>query len=227
MVNEKRSRGRQRVDMVKMTNKNSLQVTFSKRRVSLFKKASELCTLTRSEIAIMVFSPGSKVYSFGSPSVSQILEKYETQASHFIGSQGSINEANLTCDKTNEISVNEELRRLEDHLDAMKKMSSELAQMVRADQNRYWWQAPIQELSVEQLEQLKIAYEELDKRVQIQAQKGLPPNVNLFPNFNISVKNGSSFAADQEPFGFGVENLSSSFVDPNATGSWNSLDGYF
>ncbi|CAI9113128.1 OLC1v1013671C1 [Oldenlandia corymbosa var. corymbosa] len=191
MVSGKMSQGRKRVDMVKMTNKNNLQVTFSKRRVGLFKKASELCTLTGSELAIVVFSPGSKVYSFGSPSVSQVLQKYETQAQDFIGSQGSIDKANQARRGANEISLNEELRTLEDRMDVVKKRSSELAQMVRASQNQYWWQAPIEELSVEQLEQLKTAYEELDKRVQIQAQKGC-----------------------QNATG----NLSFPCVDPNATG---------
>ncbi|CAI9095408.1 OLC1v1031357C1 [Oldenlandia corymbosa var. corymbosa] len=171
MATAKMNRGRQRVDMVKMTNENNLQVTFSKRRVGLFKKASELCTLTGSEVAIVVFSPGSKAYSFGSPSVSEILEKYETQVPHFIGPQGSIDEANQTRRRANEISLNEELRALEDHLDAVNKRSREFTKMVRGNQNQYWWQAPIEELSMEQLEQLKIAYEELDKRVQIQAQK--------------------------------------------------------
>ncbi|KAG5610743.1 hypothetical protein H5410_022024 [Solanum commersonii] len=39
------SKGRQRVDMVKMKNARNLQVTFSKHRAGLLKKASELCTL--------------------------------------------------------------------------------------------------------------------------------------------------------------------------------------
>ncbi|CAI9100043.1 OLC1v1036963C1 [Oldenlandia corymbosa var. corymbosa] len=183
------SRGRQRVNMVKMTNENNLQVTFSKRRVGLFKKASELCTLTGSELAIVVFSPGGNIYSFGSPSVSQILEKYETQAPYFIGPQGSIDEVIQGRRRANEITLNEELRALEDQMDTVKKRSSELSEMERANQNWYWWKVPIEELSVEQLEQLKIAFEELDKRVQIQAQKGLPPNTNLFPNFNIPEPN--------------------------------------
>ncbi|KAM3377356.1 hypothetical protein P3S68_009769 [Capsicum galapagoense] len=65
------SRGRKKVEIVKMKNESNMQVTFSKRRAGLFKKASELCTLCGAEIAIVVFSPGkaNKVYSFGHPSV--------------------------------------------------------------------------------------------------------------------------------------------------------------
>ncbi|CAI9100085.1 OLC1v1037010C1 [Oldenlandia corymbosa var. corymbosa] len=187
MATVKMTRGRQKVNMVKMTNDSNLQVTFSKRRKGLFKKASELCTRTGSELAVVVFSPGSKVYSFGSPSVDQVLEKYETKAPHFIAPQGSTDEAHQANSSTNMVKLNEELSALEDHMDAMKKTSNKLAQMASANHNSYWWHAPIEELSVEQLEHLKLAYEELHRGVQIQAQKGLSLNVNLFPNFNIPV----------------------------------------
>ena len=54
------TKGRQKVPIVKMETMSHLQVTFSKRRNGLFKKASELCTLTEAEIALVVFSPGQK-----------------------------------------------------------------------------------------------------------------------------------------------------------------------
>ncbi|BBN69862.1 AGAMOUS-like 62 [Prunus dulcis] len=57
----RKSKGRQKVEMVKMANESNLQVTFSKRRSGLFKKASELCTLCGAEVAIIVFSPGRKL----------------------------------------------------------------------------------------------------------------------------------------------------------------------
>ncbi|XP_021893988.1 agamous-like MADS-box protein AGL62 [Carica papaya] len=57
----RKSKGRQKVEMVKMNNETNLQVTFSKHRAELFKKASELSTLCGAEIAIIVFSPGQKV----------------------------------------------------------------------------------------------------------------------------------------------------------------------
>ncbi|XP_075095323.1 agamous-like MADS-box protein AGL62 [Nicotiana tabacum] len=72
----KRSKGRQKVDMVKMQNESNLQVTFSKRRAGLFKKASDLCTLCGAEVALVVFSPGCKPYSFGHPNVNETIDKY-------------------------------------------------------------------------------------------------------------------------------------------------------
>lgn len=62
--------------MAKMENESNLQVTFSKRRSGLFKKASELNTLCGADIAVIVFSPGGKVYSFGHPSVELVLNRF-------------------------------------------------------------------------------------------------------------------------------------------------------
>ncbi|XP_021912038.1 agamous-like MADS-box protein AGL62 [Carica papaya] len=72
----RKSKGRQKVEMVKMNNESNLQVTFSKHRARLFKKASELSTLCGAEIAIIVFSPGQKVFSFGHPCVHTVLERF-------------------------------------------------------------------------------------------------------------------------------------------------------
>lgn len=72
----RKSRGRQKLEMVKMSNQSSLQVTFSKRRTGLFKKASELCTLCAAEVAIIVFSPGNKVFSFGHPNVESVFYRF-------------------------------------------------------------------------------------------------------------------------------------------------------
>ena len=51
-------------------------VTFSKRRNGLFKKANELAILCGAEIAIIVFSPGGKPFSFGHPSVHAITQRF-------------------------------------------------------------------------------------------------------------------------------------------------------
>lgn len=72
----KKSKGRQKVEMVKMKNEMSLQVTFSKRRFGVFKKASELCTLCDAQIALIVFSPSQKAFSFGHPNVNTVIDRF-------------------------------------------------------------------------------------------------------------------------------------------------------
>ena len=71
-----KSKGRQKIVMAKMSKESNLKVTFSKRRSGLFKKASDLSTLCGVEIAIVVFSPGKRVFSFGHPNVEQIFDKF-------------------------------------------------------------------------------------------------------------------------------------------------------
>jgi hypothetical protein len=67
MSSERKGKGRQRIQMKKMSNESNMLVTFSKRRSGLFKKASELCTLCGVDVALVVFSPSEKAFSFGHP----------------------------------------------------------------------------------------------------------------------------------------------------------------
>ncbi|XP_022846942.1 agamous-like MADS-box protein AGL29 [Olea europaea var. sylvestris] len=69
--------GRRKIEIRKIDNKNSLQVTFSKRRSGLFKKAAETSLLCGANIAILIQSPGNKFFTFGEPSVESILNRYQ------------------------------------------------------------------------------------------------------------------------------------------------------
>jgi hypothetical protein len=72
----------QKVEMKKISKESNLRVSFSRRRSGLFKKASELCTLSGAEVALVVFSPSEKVFSFGHPNVDTIIDRYLSQVPH-------------------------------------------------------------------------------------------------------------------------------------------------
>ncbi|KAF9687761.1 hypothetical protein SADUNF_Sadunf02G0126600 [Salix dunnii] len=57
---------RGKTQMRRIENATSRQVTFSKRRNGLLKKAFELSVLCDAEVAVIVFSPRGKLYEFGS-----------------------------------------------------------------------------------------------------------------------------------------------------------------
>lgn len=57
---------RKKIQIKKIDNISSRQVTFSKRRKGLFKKAQELSTLCDADIALMVFSATSKLFEYAS-----------------------------------------------------------------------------------------------------------------------------------------------------------------
>ncbi|KAH6774134.1 AGAMOUS-like 14 [Perilla frutescens var. hirtella] len=52
--------------MKRIENATSRQVTFSKRRSGLLKKAFELSVLCDAQLALIIFSPKGKLYEFSS-----------------------------------------------------------------------------------------------------------------------------------------------------------------
>ncbi|XP_058225024.1 agamous-like MADS-box protein MADS3 [Rhododendron vialii] len=69
--------GRGRVELKRIENKINRQVTFSKRRNGLLKKAYELSMLCDAEVALIIFSSRGKLYEFGSAGMTKTLEKYQ------------------------------------------------------------------------------------------------------------------------------------------------------
>ncbi|XP_027069012.1 MADS-box transcription factor 23-like isoform X1 [Coffea arabica] len=70
--------GRGKIEIKKIENVNSRQVTFSKRRAGLLKKAKELAILCDAEVGVIVFSSTGKLYEFASTRMEQILARYNT-----------------------------------------------------------------------------------------------------------------------------------------------------
>ncbi|NP_001288318.1 agamous-like MADS-box protein AGL61-like [Brachypodium distachyon] len=70
------SRGRQRIEIRPIADTSRRQVTFSKRRSGLFKKASELCALCGADLALVVFSPAGRAFAFGNPSADHVLRRH-------------------------------------------------------------------------------------------------------------------------------------------------------
>ncbi|XP_050253847.1 agamous-like MADS-box protein MADS3 [Quercus robur] len=68
--------GRGRVVLERIENKINRQVTFSKRRNGLLKKAYELSVLCDAEVALIIFSSHGKLFEFGSTDMDKILERY-------------------------------------------------------------------------------------------------------------------------------------------------------
>lgn len=58
--------GRGKIEIKKIENINSRQVTFSKRRAGLLKKAKELSVLCDAEVGVIIFSSTGKLYEFSS-----------------------------------------------------------------------------------------------------------------------------------------------------------------
>ncbi|KAJ4790711.1 MADS box transcription factor [Rhynchospora pubera] len=70
--------GRGRVQLKRIENKINRQVTFSKRRNGLFKKANEIAVLCDADVALIIFSTKGKLFEYATDnSMEKILDQYE------------------------------------------------------------------------------------------------------------------------------------------------------
>ncbi|XP_073045344.1 agamous-like MADS-box protein AGL15 isoform X1 [Primulina eburnea] len=68
--------GRGKIEIKKIENANSRQVTFSKRRAGLLKKAHELAVLCDADVAVIIFSSTGRLFEFSSSEMKSILSRY-------------------------------------------------------------------------------------------------------------------------------------------------------
>ncbi|XP_051141433.1 MADS-box protein JOINTLESS-like [Andrographis paniculata] len=68
---------RERIPIKKIDNVTARQVTFSKRRRGLFKKAEELSVLCDADVALIIFSSTGKIFDYASSSMKEILERHK------------------------------------------------------------------------------------------------------------------------------------------------------
>ncbi|KAL6610245.1 hypothetical protein ACP70R_040214 [Stipagrostis hirtigluma subsp. patula] len=74
--------GRGKIEIKRIENSTNRQVTFSKRRAGIIKKAREIGVLCDAEVGVVIFSSGGKLYDYCSPrtTLPRILEKYQTNS---------------------------------------------------------------------------------------------------------------------------------------------------
>ncbi|PPR96737.1 hypothetical protein GOBAR_AA23932 [Gossypium barbadense] len=70
--------GRGKIEIKRIENANSRQVTFSKRRAGLLKKAKELAILCDAEVAVIIFSNTGKLFEFSSSGMNKTISRYKS-----------------------------------------------------------------------------------------------------------------------------------------------------
>lgn len=169
----RRGNGRKKVEIVKIPDEKSLQVSFSKRRGCLFKKANELCIMCGAEIAIVGYTPGNNVYSFGHPCVNRIVDRF------LAGSppQDPTEQLIESYRKERIYNANKEVNEKQEMLDMEMKHREEL-QAIKRDK---WWEAPIEDLNTPQLKQMEMALEVIKEGLRKEAQRQQMINGAIFP----------------------------------------------
>ncbi|CAA3026003.1 MADS-box transcription factor 23 isoform X2, partial [Olea europaea subsp. europaea] len=68
--------GRGKIVIRRIDNSTSRQVTFSKRRSGLLKKAKELSILCDAQVGLIIFSSTGKLYDFASTGMKSLIERF-------------------------------------------------------------------------------------------------------------------------------------------------------
>ncbi|KAH7853054.1 hypothetical protein Vadar_032679 [Vaccinium darrowii] len=227
----KKSRGRQRVDMSqKMQNEANLQVTFSKRRNGLFKKCSELVTLCGVELIMIIFSPKGKPYSFGHPSVDNIIDRFLTG----IPAPPNPSDNIMAAQRNENLHLrNMQLTQAQAMLEAETRRDLELQHSMAVRRTQHRWEAPLEEQSHDEILQLRAALQalqvavamETERRTQEEQQQN-PLAFQALPSASSSFRVGGNvippFPPIPNPFGEGVSGFPQFLDGPSSSGGVGS-----
>nr|APY18445.1 AP1/FUL1 [Cymbidium goeringii] len=146
--------GRGRVQLKRIESKINRQVTFSKRRSGLLKKAHEISVLCDAELALIIFSSRGKLYEYSTGTcMERILEQYERY--RYAERALLINESDPQEDLRNEYGY------LKSKVDALQRSRSHLLG------------EKLDTLSLEELQQLEQQLETALKRTRSQMNQHL------------------------------------------------------
>jgi len=161
--------GRRKIEIEIVKDPNTRQVTFSKRRTGLFKKANELSILCGAEIAIVVFSPGNRPYSFGHPGIDVVAAKYLQQEPEPSDSQG-----NPSSDAPDIEKLNLELVQASSDAPSIEKLNLELTEVLaqiqegeKQNETHDEILKPDNVMKLSELKELRDSYKELHNLVKL------------------------------------------------------------
>ncbi|KAF8031094.1 hypothetical protein BT93_D0322 [Corymbia citriodora subsp. variegata] len=154
--------GRRKIEIVMVTDSGTRQVTFSKRRTGLFKKANELAILCAVQIAIIVFSPGGKPFSFGHPNVESVIHRFLNQEK--TPDDGTSKDDESRDESTTDDNLNQQLLDLLKRLNAEEKRGEMLEKALKTKRAAKG-QPPIDQLGLPELGELKSSLEDLREKL--------------------------------------------------------------
>ncbi|KAK1400631.1 K-box region and MADS-box transcription factor family protein [Heracleum sosnowskyi] len=149
---------RRSVEIKKIEDRSKRQVTFTKRRQGLFKKAGELHSKCNADVAVIAFSLAGNAYAFGDPSVSSLLDRYN---------------------KAVEVSPDIEIPVAGEVSTAERKAGEMLEKVVETRGGRREWDKEVEKLGEAEIDAVKVAMEEMKKKIVMQQRRILAEASNL------------------------------------------------
>ncbi|EAZ00784.1 hypothetical protein OsI_22811 [Oryza sativa Indica Group] len=155
---------KRKIEIKRIKNEEARQVCFSKRRPSVFKKASELYTVCGAEVAMLVKSPAGKFFSFGAPSVGFVLSRFHaTTTSRKHSSMGvTTQHDNSATIKLHEL--NQQHIELQNQLQAQNEKMKALQEVAKKESGGKvmgWLNSKVEDICQEDLEEFKMVLESL------------------------------------------------------------------
>ncbi|XP_019185055.1 PREDICTED: agamous-like MADS-box protein AGL61 [Ipomoea nil] len=188
-------RGRQRIPLERIENDVQRNVSFSKRRFGLFKKASEISTLCGVKILVVVFPPNQeKVYTFGSPSVPDVLNKYVAERENRTIETNDTEEFLLSQEEANIRNMNHRINLLEEQIQHEMNVSKALTEAAKG-------MPSISNLPLAELLPLKQKMETLLSTVrQILNQRTMPVQTPAMPVMTTTQSDNDVLPSGATPF---------------------------
>ncbi|XP_010504899.1 PREDICTED: agamous-like MADS-box protein AGL29 [Camelina sativa] len=162
--------GRRKIKMEMVQDMNTRQVTFSKRRTGLFKKASELATLCNAELGIVVFSPGGKPFSYGKPDLDSVADRFLKEYDDNDDSDSGDEEGRGRRTRPKLKRMSERLDTLNQEIEAEKKRGEKAQEKLESAGDRRFKKS-IEALTLEELNEYKDKLETVHDRVQSDASR--------------------------------------------------------
>ncbi|KAH0890026.1 hypothetical protein HID58_052455 [Brassica napus] len=111
-LNKEKEMVRGKTQMKRIENATSRQVTFSKRRNGLLKKAFELSVLCDAEVSLIIFSPKGKLYEFASSNMQDTVDRYLRHTKDRVSSK-PVSEENMQHFKHEAANMMKKIEQLE------------------------------------------------------------------------------------------------------------------
>ncbi|CAN1768397.1 Agamous-like MADS-box protein AGL62 [Linum perenne] len=159
----KKTKGKQKIPMRTIEKDSEKMNTFSKRRGGIYKKASELVTLTACEIGFLVFSPTGKALGFAHPSFEYIAKRFtgrgQLEPPPFPYNMDGLRQARI--DQLTE-TYNDTL----EVFDTNRSTVVTLKGLVAGKPMNNWWNRSIDDVVPEEIEELENVVLEVFNRVE-------------------------------------------------------------
>ncbi|PAN23971.1 hypothetical protein PAHAL_4G157400 [Panicum hallii] len=188
----KKTKGKQVIEIRRIENKERRQVTFSKRKAGVLKKASELSLLCGAHAAVVIFSKkqelpqgggeagrasgGGNVLAMGTPSVDHVLRRFAPlpgdaylPALEDVGGAAERATVEATVRQTEETKA-----RVAAEAARMSAIGAMVLTAVPAGRERFWWEADVEALGEAELPEFARALQRLRDYVRRHAGKLQP-----------------------------------------------------